>query len=81
MLVAPHLISARGGHGDFSGSLTDEMQPGHRALELGSADGPDEIRTRVRQEVRAGADWIKFGATGGFASMSDAPAQMAAING
>lgn len=76
MLVAPHLISARGGHGDFSGSLADEMQPGHRALELGSADGPDEIRTRVRQEVRAGADWIKFGATGGFSSVSDDPAQV-----
>jgi imidazolonepropionase-like amidohydrolase len=46
MVVAPHMISARGG---------------------------DEIRTRVRQEIRAGADWIKFAATGGFASPSDDP--------
>jgi tryptophan 2-monooxygenase len=44
-----------------------------RPLELAAADGPDEIRTRVRQQVRAGADWIKFGATGGFASPSDDP--------
>ncbi|MBV8180683.1 MAG: amidohydrolase family protein [Mycobacterium sp.] len=73
MVVAPHLISARGGHGDFSGMVADEYQGCCRQLELASADGCDEIRTRVRQEIRAGADWIKFGATGGFASPSDDP--------
>lgn len=73
MLVAPHMISARGGHGDFSGFLADEYQGCSRPLELAAADGADEIRTRVRQEIRAGADWIKFGATGGFASPSDDP--------
>ncbi|MBV8290308.1 MAG: amidohydrolase family protein, partial [Mycobacterium sp.] len=51
----------------------DEYQGCCRQLELASADGCDEIRTRVRQEIRAGADWIKFGATGGFASPSDDP--------
>ncbi|MGH3560089.1 MAG: amidohydrolase family protein, partial [Mycobacterium sp.] len=55
MLVAPHMISARGGHGDFSGFLADEYQGSARPLELGAADGRDEIRTRVRQEIRAGA--------------------------
>ncbi|MFJ8545299.1 amidohydrolase family protein [Streptomyces sp. NPDC093586] len=75
MLVAPHLISARGGHGDFSGVLAGEYQGPHRLMELASADGCDEIRSRVRTEVRAGADWIKFGATGGFSSPSDDPAQ------
>jgi imidazolonepropionase-like amidohydrolase len=73
MVVAPHLISARGGHGDFSGMLADEYQGCCRRLELAAADGGDEIRTRVRQEIRAGADWIKFGATGGFASPTDDP--------
>ncbi|WP_110589039.1 amidohydrolase family protein [Microbacterium suaedae] len=76
MLVAPHLLSARGGHGDFSGLLADHYQPLNRAMELAAADGPDEIRTRVRQEIRAGADWIKFGATGGFSSPSDDPEQI-----
>ncbi|GAA1248327.1 amidohydrolase family protein [Prauserella halophila] len=75
MLVAPHLISARGGHGDFSGALADDLQTTHRPLEMAAADGCDEIRTRVRQEIRAGADWIKFGATGGFSSPSDDPEQ------
>jgi imidazolonepropionase-like amidohydrolase len=73
MVVAPHMISARGGHGDFSGLVTDEYQGTSRQLELAAADGDDEIRTRVRQEIRAGADWIKFAATGGFASPSDEP--------
>jgi tryptophan 2-monooxygenase len=73
MLVAPHLVSARGGHGDFSGLMAGQYQDPSRPLELGAADGGDEIRTRVRQEIRAGADWIKFAATGGFASPSDDP--------
>jgi tryptophan 2-monooxygenase len=73
MVVAPHMISARGGHGDFSGMVADEYQGCCRPLELAAADGDDEIRTRVRQEIRAGANWIKFAATGGFASPSDDP--------
>ena len=75
MVVAPHLISARGGHGDFSGMIAGEYQGCCRPMELAAADGGDEIRTRVRQEVRAGADWIKFAATGGFATPSDDPGQ------
>ncbi|MDI3315725.1 MAG: amidohydrolase family protein [Mycobacterium sp.] len=75
LLVAPHLLSARGGHGDFSAMLAGQYQGPSRALELAAADGCDEIRTRVRQEIRAGADWIKFAATGGFASPSDDPGQ------
>ena len=73
MVVAPHMISARGGHGDFSGMVADQYQGPSRPLELAAADGDDEIRTKVRQEIRAGADWIKFAATGGFASPSDDP--------
>ncbi|MFE2768198.1 amidohydrolase family protein [Streptomyces albidoflavus] len=75
MLVAPHLISARGGHGDFSGALDDQRQGRDRVLEMAAADGPDEIRARVRQEIRAGADWIKFAASGGFSSPSDDPSR------
>jgi imidazolonepropionase-like amidohydrolase len=75
MLVAPHMISARGGHGDFSAIAADQYHGPSRLLELAAADGADEIRTRVRQEIRAGADWIKFAATGGFASPSDDPGQ------
>ncbi|MFF2820917.1 amidohydrolase family protein [Kitasatospora cineracea] len=76
MLVAPHMISARGGHGDFSAALADQYQGPGRPLELAAADGREEIRTRVRTEIRAGADWIKFAATGGFSSPSDDPSQV-----
>ena len=75
MIVAPHIVSARGGHGDFSGMLSDAAQGVDRPLELAAADGVEEIRTRVRTEIRAGADWVKFGATGGFSSPSDDPAR------
>ncbi|WP_245925329.1 metal-dependent hydrolase family protein [Nocardia nova] len=71
LVVAPHFISARGGHGDFSSLLDPQI-----GTELGAlADGPVEIASLVRRDVRAGADWIKFGATGGFGSPSDDPGQ------
>lgn len=40
------------------------------------ADGVDEIRRVVRTEVSRGSQWIKFGATGGFASPADDPSQV-----
>ncbi|AQA14996.1 amidohydrolase [Streptomyces malaysiensis subsp. malaysiensis] len=71
MIVAPYLISARGAHGDASTLLAS-----HFDREIGAlADGADEITRRVREKIRAGADWIKFGATGGFATPSDDPTQ------
>ncbi|MFD5491779.1 amidohydrolase family protein [Streptomyces sp. GDS52] len=71
MLVAPHLISARGAHGDLSTLLAPE-----HGREIGVlADGPAAVARAVREEIRAGADWIKFGATGGFGTPTDDPGQ------
>ncbi|MFG2041745.1 amidohydrolase family protein [Dactylosporangium sp. NPDC048998] len=71
MLVAPHLISARGAHGDISTLLAPEY-----GREIGVlADGPAAVTRAVREEIRAGADWIKFGATGGFGTPTDDPGQ------
>ncbi|MEV0690753.1 amidohydrolase family protein [Streptomyces sp. NPDC050388] len=71
MLVAPHLISARGAHGDLSTLLAPEY-----GREIGVlADGPAAVTRAVREEIRAGADWIKFGATGGFGTPTDDPGQ------
>ncbi|MFF5229763.1 amidohydrolase family protein [Dactylosporangium sp. NPDC000521] len=71
MLVAPHLISARAAHGDISTLLAPEH--GHEIGVL--ADGPAAVTRAVREEIRAGADWIKFGATGGFGTPTDDPGQ------
>lgn len=71
MFVAPHFITATGAHGDVSGLLAPEY--GHALRSVTLADGPDEIRRVVREEIRAGANWIKFGASGGFVSPSDDP--------
>lgn len=71
MLVAPHLISARGAHGDVSTLLSPDL-----GREIGVlADGVAAVVRAVREEIRAGADWIKFGATGGFGTPTDDPGQ------
>ncbi|CAL9325708.1 amidohydrolase family protein [Streptomyces sp. SudanB182_2057] len=70
--IAPHIISARGAHGDVSASLGSRPD-----VEVGVlADGEHEILRAVRSEARLGADWIKFGGTGGFFSPSDSPGQV-----
>ncbi|MEU4796705.1 amidohydrolase family protein [Streptomyces sp. NPDC023327] len=69
LLVAPHLISARGGHGDKTAAAVP-----YGAHEVGPlADGANEIERRVRADARAGADWIKFAATGGVTHPDDSP--------
>lgn len=69
MLVAPNILSPRGGHADKSPELAERY-----GVEIGTlADGPDELRRAVRLQARAGADWIKFVASGGFSSPVDGP--------
>jgi tryptophan 2-monooxygenase len=72
MIFAGHLISTRGGHGDGSPLLGADSHPTQNSL----ADGVEEIRKVVRQEVSRGARWIKFGGTGGFSSPADDPSQV-----
>ncbi|WP_242905225.1 FAD-dependent oxidoreductase [Actinomadura terrae] len=69
LITAPHIISARGGHGDKDVGLAVQLD-----AELGTvADGSAEILRCVRAQFRAGADWIKFAASGGFGSRVDSP--------
>jgi imidazolonepropionase-like amidohydrolase len=72
LIFAGHLISARSGHGDGSPLLGADSHPTQNSL----ADGVDEIRKVVRQEVARGAHWIKFAGTGGFSSPADDPSQV-----
>ena len=69
MLVAPHAISATGGHGDFN-NLASNL-----AIETPTliVDGADALRKAIREEFKHGADWIKLMATGGVMSAGDDP--------
>jgi len=62
-------ISITGGHGDPTNGGKEGIFdfPGP---ERGVADGPDECRKAVRQQVKNGADLIKITATGGVLSVA-----------
>jgi imidazolonepropionase-like amidohydrolase len=72
IIVASHVISSTAGHGDAANLMSEEFE----RYSFGVADGSDAIRKRVREEIRGGAEWIKFAATGGFSSPSDDPANV-----
>lgn len=73
------MLSATGGHADgfLVGPGVDASAwyetPDYLGRPSPLVDGVDEMRRRVRQLIRAGADWIKLCATGGLASEFDEP--------
>jgi imidazolonepropionase-like amidohydrolase len=69
------MISQTGGHGDDwypSGAEVPLMGP-HPGRPSGIVDGVDEIRRKVRELHRAGADVIKVATSGGVLSARDDP--------
>jgi imidazolonepropionase-like amidohydrolase len=68
MLVSGPPLSITGGHGD-NNLLPFE----YRASEDGVADGVEGVRHIVRQNIKYGADLIKFMASGGVLSKGDNP--------
>ncbi len=74
LMVSVVMITPSAGHGDRTHPCG---LPGHFPVlpdvPEGLADGPDEIRKKVRELVRLGADWIKFCATGGISSAVGGP--------
>jgi imidazolonepropionase-like amidohydrolase len=69
MLVAVKSLSSTGGHGDLNELPHDAELHRYAAI----ADGADEIRKKVRENVKYGADWIKVLATGGVMSAGTDP--------
>ncbi len=69
MLIAPHMISSTGGHGDYN-DLAPDLETRAPGLVV---DGPDEMRYAIREQIKHGADWIKLAATGGVMSAGDNP--------
>ena len=67
-------ISITGGHGDlnnYSPQTSVQMFPGKRDFQI--ADGPEQVRQTVREQVKYGVDVIKILATGGVLSKGDQP--------
>ncbi len=75
MQIAISALSQTGGHGDGwmpSGVTTFLMSP-HPGRPAGVVDGPEEVRKRVREVIRAGANVIKVHTSGGVLSPRDSP--------
>ncbi len=71
LLVSLGIISPTGGIGEhLSPSGYGNPLVSDPSLPCGVANGPVEMRTKVREMVRSGADVIKFAATGGASSRS-----------
>ncbi len=64
-----HMLSAVGGHFDFSG----QTRNGIIMEQVSVVEGVDALRRAVHDEARHGVDWIKFAGSGGFLSPSDGP--------
>ncbi len=72
MLVSAFPIGSTGGHVDLTGFNPNIDWKDNKDF-TGVADGVDEIRKRVRNNVKWGADWIKFMASGGVLSEEETP--------
>jgi imidazolonepropionase-like amidohydrolase len=67
-------LSITGGHGDlnnYSPETTVSLFPEHRDFRI--ADGPDQVRQTIREQVKYGVDVIKIMASGGVLSKGDQP--------
>src|SRR5690606_39722053 len=70
---AAHYISITGGGGDINFTSPEQALIADGLV----ADGPEEIRKAIRNEVKFGADWIKLLVTGAFQSVGDDPRNVA----
>ncbi|HLQ57352.1 MAG TPA: amidohydrolase family protein [Streptosporangiaceae bacterium] len=73
--IAITALSQTAGHGDgwLPSGLSVSLRVPHPGRPGGIVDGPEEMRKRVREIVRAGADVIKVCTSGGVLSPRDNP--------
>jgi imidazolonepropionase-like amidohydrolase len=75
MLIALSMISQTGGHSDgwMPSGYRLQLFPRHPGLPDPIVDSPDEMRRKVREMVRNGADVIKVATSGGVLSPRSRP--------
>ena len=72
LVICGKALSQTGGHSDSRSRSDDRAPVGRRVGTLGRlVDGVDAVRRAAREELRAGADFIKVMANGGVASPND----------
>lgn len=73
MQISVTALSQTGGHGDPFTRSCICLHVDMPDVPPGVVDGVEPMRKRVREILRAGADWIKLCTTGGVLSQTDAP--------
>ena len=75
MQISLAMMSQTGGHGDGwnPSGIPVRLATEYPGRPSGMADGPDEVRKKVRELVRSGADVIKVATSGGVLSPRDEP--------
>jgi imidazolonepropionase-like amidohydrolase len=73
--ISVTLLSQTGGHGDgwYPSGQHLRLWPAYPGMPEGLVDGPEAMRRKVRELVRAGADVIKVATSGGVLSPNDDP--------
>lgn len=76
LVITTGVISPTGGHHDREqkSGVTNQF-PRIPTIPEGLCDGPDEVRKKVREMVKAGADQVKMVGTGGISSPVGGPLQ------
>jgi imidazolonepropionase-like amidohydrolase len=75
MQISLAMISQTGGHGDGwnPSGIPVRLATEYPGRPNGIADGPDEMRKKARELIRAGADVLKVATSGGVLSPRDEP--------
>jgi imidazolonepropionase-like amidohydrolase len=73
--ISVTLLSQTGGHGDgwYPSGQHLRLWPAYPGMPEGLVDGPEAMRRKVRELIRAGADVIKVATSGGVLSPNDDP--------
>lgn len=73
--ISVAMLSQTGGHGDpwLPSGAEAPLGPTYPGMPSGVVDGPDEVRRKVRELIRDGADVIKVATSGGVLSPRDDP--------